>query len=123
MLVDQTVTHLEMISPDQLNLGRVPPAEIVLDSVHATALPLIRSTHDRIGAPHHTHPGPEVEISTFGLVPEFVGRGVRWPFPHPGRPARLECRRDRPGVAAHIVPRPPPCARQLPQARIPSVSR
>ncbi|MCA1671372.1 MAG: GNAT family N-acetyltransferase, partial [Actinobacteria bacterium] len=21
------------------------------------------------------HPGPEVEISTFGLVPEFVGRG------------------------------------------------
>lgn len=113
MLVDQTVTYLEMTSPDQLNPGRVPPTEITLDSVDARALPLIRSTHDRIGTPHHwtgldwstqqwldalsgaslrswiarvgeevagllqleVHPGPEVEISTFGLVPEFVGRG------------------------------------------------
>lgn len=113
MLVDQTVTYLEMTSPGQLNPGRVPPTEITLDSVDATALPLIRSTHLRIGTPHHwtvldwsdqqwqdtlsddrlrswiarvgadvagllqlkIHPGPEVEISTFGLVPEFVGRG------------------------------------------------
>ncbi|MGH4024520.1 MAG: GNAT family N-acetyltransferase [Pseudonocardiaceae bacterium] len=113
MLVDQTVTYLEMTSPDQLNPGRVPPTEITLERVGATALPLIRSTHDRIGTPHHwsrldwsaqrwvdtlsddglrswiarvgaevagllqlkIHPGPEVEISVFGLVPEFVGRG------------------------------------------------
>ncbi len=113
MLVDQTVTYLEMTSPNQLRPGRAPPVEITLDSVDATALPLIRSTHDRIATPHHwsslgwseqkwvdvlsnpavqswiarigpdvaglvqfqAHPGPEVEITKFGLVPEFVGRG------------------------------------------------
>ncbi|MFN2495066.1 MAG: GNAT family N-acetyltransferase [Pseudonocardiaceae bacterium] len=113
MLVEQTVTYLEMTSPDQLRPGRMPPAEITLDCAGETALPLIRSTQNRIGAPHHwptldwsqqrwlgvlfsrawrswiarvgpdvagliqlkIHPGPEVEISTFGLVPEFVGRG------------------------------------------------
>ena len=78
----------------------------------ATALALIRSTHDRIATPHHwssldwseqqwsdllarrgvrswtahvgveaiglvqleIHPGHDVEIIKFGLVPEFVGR-------------------------------------------------
>lgn len=113
MLVDQTVTYLEMTSPDQLIPGRVPTAAVTLQSVDVSALPLIRSTCDRIAAPHHwttldwseqrwlqvlsspalrswiarldrdvaglvqfvVHSGPEVEISTFGLVPEFVGRG------------------------------------------------
>jgi RimJ/RimL family protein N-acetyltransferase len=113
VLVDQTITYLEMTSPDQLLAGRLPPAEIRIDSVDATALVLIRSTHDRIAAPHHwssldwseqqwsdllarpgvrswiahvgveaiglvqleIHPGHDVEIIKFGLVPEFVGRG------------------------------------------------
>lgn len=113
MLVEQTVTYLEMTSPDQLRPGRVPPAEVTLDSADEAALPLMRLTQNRIGAPHHwstldwshqrwlgvlshgawrswiarvgpdvagliqlkIHPGPEVEISVFGLVPEFVGRG------------------------------------------------
>lgn len=113
VLVDQTVTYLEMTSPDQLLAAKAPPAEVALDRVDATALALIRSTHDRIAAPHHwsslewseqqwsdllarsgvrswiarvgpdviglvqleLHPGRGVEITKFGLVPEFVGRG------------------------------------------------
>lgn len=113
VLVDQTVTYLEMTSPDQLLAARVPPADVTLDSVDATALALIRSAHDRIAAPHHwssldwseqqwsdllsrpgvrswiarvgtdviglvqleIHPHRDVEITKFGLVPEFVGRG------------------------------------------------
>ncbi|MGH3693289.1 MAG: GNAT family N-acetyltransferase [Pseudonocardiaceae bacterium] len=113
MLVDQTITYLEMTSPDQLRAGAAPPCEITLEGADVTALGLIRSTHNRIGTPHHwpsrewseqrwrdtlsspairswiaraggdvagliqleIHPGREVEISTFGLVPEFVGRG------------------------------------------------
>lgn len=113
MLVDQTVTYLEMTSPDELIPGTVPTADVRLENVDVTALPLIRSTSDRIAAPHHwttlewseqrwlevlssstlrswiarvgpdvaglvqlqVHPGPEVEVRTFGLVPEFVGRG------------------------------------------------
>lgn len=53
VLVDVTITYLEMTSPRQLVAGKLPPAEIVLDRVDATALALIRSTHDRIAAPHH----------------------------------------------------------------------
>ncbi|MGH4015810.1 MAG: GNAT family N-acetyltransferase [Pseudonocardiaceae bacterium] len=53
MLVDQTVTYLEITSPDQLIPGRVPFADVTLESVDVTALPLIRSTHDRVAAPHH----------------------------------------------------------------------
>ncbi|MDQ4031697.1 MAG: hypothetical protein M3332_05285 [Actinomycetota bacterium] len=53
VLVDQTITYLEMTSPDQLLAGRAPPAEVTIDSVDATALALIRSTHDRIATPHH----------------------------------------------------------------------
>lgn len=113
VLIDQTITYLEMTSPDQLLAGRVPSADVTLDSADPTALVLIRATHDRIAAPHHwstlewseqrwqevlssptlrswivrvggdvaglvqleIHPEREVEISTFGLVPEFVGRG------------------------------------------------
>ncbi|MGH3768700.1 MAG: GNAT family N-acetyltransferase [Pseudonocardiaceae bacterium] len=113
VLVDQTVAFLEMTSADQLRPGKAPPAEISLDSVDAAELPLIRSTIDRIGAPHHwpslawsqrqwlnvvsgpsvrswiarvgidviglvqleNHSRGDVEITKFGLVPEFVGRG------------------------------------------------
>ncbi len=113
MLVDQTVTYLEMTSAEALLPGKAPPGEIILDRVDAAELALIRSTIDRIGTPHHwsslawseqqwlavvarpsvrtwiarvgidviglvqleAHPRGDVEITKFGLVPEFVGRG------------------------------------------------
>lgn len=50
--VEQTVTYLEMTSPDQLQPGREPPQEITLDRVDATAAALVRATHDRLAAPH-----------------------------------------------------------------------
>lgn len=113
VLVEVTITYLEMTCADQLVAGKPPPAEIALDSVGASALALIRSTHDRIATPHHwlslgwserqwlnllsrpgvrcwiaragadvigmilmeKHASGDVEISKFGLVPDFVGRG------------------------------------------------
>lgn len=113
VLVDLTVTYLEMTTAGQLVAGKPPPAEISVDSVDAGALALIRETHDRIATPHHwlslgwsdqqwlnllsrpgvrcwiarvgadvtgmilmeRHPRGEVEITKFGLVPEWVGRG------------------------------------------------
>ncbi len=53
VLVDQTVTSLEMTSPDQLRPSRPPPIAVELERVDAAALPLVRATHDRIAAPHH----------------------------------------------------------------------
>jgi GNAT superfamily N-acetyltransferase len=53
VLVDQTVTFLEMTSPEQLVPGRVPLTEITLTSVGAAELALICSTHRRIATPHH----------------------------------------------------------------------
>jgi hypothetical protein len=53
VLVDQTVTYLEMTSADQLLPGKVPTGEITLDRVDRGQLDLIRSTIGRIGTPHH----------------------------------------------------------------------
>jgi RimJ/RimL family protein N-acetyltransferase len=52
MLVDETITYLEMTSPDQLVPGRLPPAPIDLERHDHTSQPLLRSTYSRIGAPH-----------------------------------------------------------------------
>ena len=114
VLVDQTVTYLEMTSRDQLVAARVPSTGIALTSVDRTSLGLIRATHDRIATPHHwsslawteqmwlnllsysgvrtwiarsgeeiiglvqlqPRPPNEVQITKFGLVPEWIGRGL-----------------------------------------------
>ena len=115
MLVDVTITHLEMTSPDQLVPGRSPPAPLQLAELNRGSLELLRSTYRRVGAPHHWitratwsedqwaellsrpdvhpwifrvggevagmvelagQPGGDVEITVFGLVPEFVGMGL-----------------------------------------------
>lgn len=139
MLVDETITYLEMTSPDQLVPGRPPPTPIDMERHDHTSLPLLRSTYTRIGAPHgwvtrpawsdaqwqewlsapgvqpwiarvggevagmvelELQPGSEVEIEVFGLVPEFVGKGLgghlltlgirlAWEAEHPdGTPTR-----------------------------------
>lgn len=113
VLIEVTITYLEMTSRDQLVAGKLPPAEIALDRAGAPAMALIRSTHDRIATPHHwlslgwseqrwsnvldrpgvrcwiarvgadviglilmeQHARGDVEITKFGLVPEWVGRG------------------------------------------------
>lgn len=51
MLVDQTVTSLEMTSPAHLRPGRAPPAAV--DVEDTAELRLIRGIHDRVTAPHH----------------------------------------------------------------------
>jgi RimJ/RimL family protein N-acetyltransferase len=111
--VRETITYLEMTSVEQLRVARpLPAARLELELVER-ASPLVRSTQERIGAPHQwpsmawseeqwqawlanpdrrqwivrcagvvaglaeleSQPGGEVELTTFGLVPEFVGRG------------------------------------------------
>jgi GNAT superfamily N-acetyltransferase len=52
VLVEETVTYLEMTAPDQLVPGRPPPTPIDLERLDPTSLPLLRSTYARIGAPH-----------------------------------------------------------------------
>jgi GNAT superfamily N-acetyltransferase len=48
----ETVTSLEMTSPDQLVPGRPPPRPLELQEVGALAAPVLRATYRRIGAPH-----------------------------------------------------------------------
>ncbi|HEU4397230.1 MAG TPA: GNAT family N-acetyltransferase [Actinomycetota bacterium] len=52
VLVEETVTYLEMTSADQLVPGRPPPAPLTMERLDPASLPLLRSTYDRIGAPH-----------------------------------------------------------------------
>jgi len=114
MILEQTITWLEMTSPDQLRPGRLPPEPMELVPVDPFLAPLLGETTTRVGAPHgwtsrrawseaqwaehlarpgvrawlarvggepagvielQARPGNEVEITVFGLVPEFVGRG------------------------------------------------
>jgi len=114
MLVDVTITYLEMTQPDQLVLGRLPPAPVRMERCEPGSAALLRSVYDRIGTPHNwvsrsgwsegqwdellvrpevqawlawvdeecagmveleAQPDGDVEITVFGLVPEFVGRG------------------------------------------------
>jgi hypothetical protein len=49
-LVDQTVTYLEMTSPDQLLAGRVPPTEVTLDSVDADRAGTLPGVRRRSGS-------------------------------------------------------------------------
>lgn len=112
----ETVTYLEMTSPEELNPAR-PVPEVTLRRADPGS-PLIREIIERVGRPHRwrsaswsdarwadyladpgtlawfvdhdgpagpehagiasyrLHPGDEVEITNFGLVPEFVGRGI-----------------------------------------------
>lgn len=49
---EETVTCLEMSSPNQLVPGRVPPARVELQEVDRSAAGLLRSTYVRIGEPH-----------------------------------------------------------------------
>ena len=114
MILEQTITWLEMRSPEELRPGREPPAPVELLAVDRSQLPLVRTTNRRVGEPHgwssrpawsdarwaehlarpgvrawvarvggepagvielEARPEGEVEITVFGLVPEFVGRG------------------------------------------------
>ena len=52
MLVDETLTYLEMTAPDQLVPGRPSPIPIDMERHDRASLPLLRSTYARIGAPH-----------------------------------------------------------------------
>ena len=48
----ETVTCVEMTSPDQLVPARSPPVPLHLQRVDGAAAPVLRSTYARIGAPH-----------------------------------------------------------------------
>lgn len=115
MLIEVTITYMEMNSPDQLVPGRVPSAPLEMQKLDPASAPLFRSTYGRIASPHdwrsrsdwsdeawekllsrqdvhawsarmddevagllelEAQPGGDVEIGIFGLVPEFLGKGL-----------------------------------------------
>jgi GNAT superfamily N-acetyltransferase len=114
VLVDQTVTFLEMNSPDQLVPGRPPPPEAGIEPLGPGDEELAHDIWTRIGAPHNwtertrwsrerwsarlappagvwiarvggraagmfeleAQPEGTVEITVFGLTPEFTGKGL-----------------------------------------------
>ena len=51
-IVDQTITYLEMSSPDDLVPGRPPPQPMELERVDGGTVALFHSTVLRIGEPH-----------------------------------------------------------------------
>ena len=51
-IVDQTITYLEMSSPDELVPGRPPPQPMELERVDDATVTLFHSTVLRIGEPH-----------------------------------------------------------------------
>jgi ribosomal protein S18 acetylase RimI-like enzyme len=116
MLIEETVTYLEMTAAEQLRPGRLAPApvELVKLDQHQAAALLLRRTYALIAAPLNwqsrrtwsdaqweqllarpqvhawiaqvgekvagvveleAQSGGDVEITVFGLVPEFIGRG------------------------------------------------
>jgi GNAT superfamily N-acetyltransferase len=52
-VVDQTITYLEMTSPDRLVPGRPPPKPLELEAVNDAAVAAFHSAVLRIGDPHH----------------------------------------------------------------------
>jgi GNAT superfamily N-acetyltransferase len=53
MLVEETVTYLEMTSLAQLRPGRPAPAPVAMEKCDAASAAVLRSTFDRIGAPYN----------------------------------------------------------------------
>ena len=51
-VLGETITHLEMTSPEQLVSGRPSPARIVMQEIGRQAAAVVHSTYARIGAPH-----------------------------------------------------------------------
>lgn len=52
MLIEETVTYLEMTSPDQLVPGLPPSAPVEMEALDRGSAPLLRSTYARIAAPY-----------------------------------------------------------------------
>jgi ribosomal protein S18 acetylase RimI-like enzyme len=52
MILEQTVTWLEMTSPDELRPGRLPPEPLELVAAGPALAPLLAETTTRVGRPH-----------------------------------------------------------------------
>jgi GNAT superfamily N-acetyltransferase len=59
VLVERTVSYLEMTSFDKLVPSRPPPAPIEMERVGPASAALLASTYTRIGMPHHWTSLPE----------------------------------------------------------------
>jgi hypothetical protein len=74
MILEQTVTWLEMTSPDELRPGRPPPAPVELAQVDRSLVPLLRATSNRVGQPHGWTSRPAWSEAQWA---EHLGRGFR----------------------------------------------
>jgi RimJ/RimL family protein N-acetyltransferase len=71
---DETITCLEMTSPDQVARGRPPPAPLELQEVGVSAAALLRSTYVRIFGPYR---GGRLAWSEGRWEEELAHPGVR----------------------------------------------
>ena len=84
------------------------------------AFGLLSFTDDHAGIVAYDPQDHEVEIKSFGPAPRLRRQGPRRLRADPGNPARVGTVPDgRPGVAPHLVLRPPQRPPQLPPPRLP----
>jgi ribosomal protein S18 acetylase RimI-like enzyme len=102
MILEQTVTWLEMTSPDQLRPGRPPPEPVELVPVDPSLGPLLGETTARVGAPHGWTTRPAWSGARWAR--HLAKPGVRaWLVQVGGEPAGVVEVETRPGDEAEIT--------------------
>jgi GNAT superfamily N-acetyltransferase len=102
MILEQTVTWLEMTSPDQLRPGRPPPEPVELVPAGPSLGPLLGETTTRVGAPHDWTSRPAWSEAQWAR--HLARPGVRaWLARVGGEPAGVIEVEARPGDEAEIT--------------------
>ena len=102
MILEQTVTWLEMTSPDQLRPGRLPPEPVELVPAGPPLAPLLGETTARVGGPHRWTSRPAWSAAQWAQ--HLAKPGVRaWLARVGGEPAGVIEIEVRPGGEAEIA--------------------
>jgi GNAT superfamily N-acetyltransferase len=102
MILEQTVTWLEMTSPDQLRPGRLPPEPMELVAAGPPLAPLLGETTARVGAPHGWSSRPVWSEARW--ADHLARPGVRaWVARVGGEPAGVIELEARPGNEVEIT--------------------
>jgi GNAT superfamily N-acetyltransferase len=102
MILEQTVTWLEMTSPDQLRPGRLPPEPMELIPAGPSLGPLLGETTTRVGSPHGWTSRPAWSEAQW--ADHLAKPGVRaWLARVGGEPAGVVEVETRPGNETEIT--------------------
>jgi GNAT superfamily N-acetyltransferase len=102
MIPEQTITWLEMTSPEELRPGRVPPERVELVAADRSLVPLLRTTTRRVGEPHGWSSRPAWSEDQW--VEHLAGPGARaWVARVGGEPAGVIELVARPGDEVELT--------------------